>query len=270
MRKFTKEISMLIASVTAGTMACASVNAVTQADPGNCGGDTICENQPIQLSGQVTMPDVAKTEPEVLQRTAGVAVMHPEETEAVTKMPASPGFMMLDDTETPEITDDPVPVTTSEEMFKTAGDMMPPDYTETEEPYPVAGGFPVPDYLVTEEELIPEAGEAMPPEFTTPAVTTVPEELLPEAGVAMPDDITTPPVTTVQENLIATAGVAMRPDGDLDGNGKVDVTDLTELSLYLVGDRKLDQYQLDMADMNYDGKTDIVDLATLKQKIAKK
>ena len=86
----------------------------------------------------------------------------------------------------------------------------------------------------------------------------------------MPDDITTPPVPTVQENLIATAGVAMRPDGDLDGNGKVDVTDLTELSLYLVGDRKLDQYQLDMADMNYDGKTDIVDLATLKQKIAKK
>ena len=58
--------------------------------------------------------------------------------------------------------------------------------------------------------------------------------------------------------------------GDLDGNGKVDVTDLTELSLYLVGDRELDQYQLDMADMNYDGKTDIVDLATLKQKIAKK
>ena len=62
--------------------------------------------------------------------------------------------------------------------------------------------------------------------------------------------------------------------GDLDLNGKVDVTDCSHLSLYLIGDETLasiagnEAATKANADMNGDGKVNIVDLSILKSQLA--
>ncbi|MCQ2464956.1 MAG: glycoside hydrolase family 9 protein [Oscillospiraceae bacterium] len=57
--------------------------------------------------------------------------------------------------------------------------------------------------------------------------------------------------------------------GDIDFNGTVDITDLSLLSLYKIGDRKLNDAQLEAADTEYDGVVDLSDLAKLKQFLSK-
>ncbi len=57
--------------------------------------------------------------------------------------------------------------------------------------------------------------------------------------------------------------------GDIDGNGKIELTDLTTLSLYIIGDKKLNDSQLESADVMYDNEVNIADLAYFKQYISK-
>ena len=57
--------------------------------------------------------------------------------------------------------------------------------------------------------------------------------------------------------------------GDVDGNKKVEITDLTYQSMYLLGDYKLSGDTLKAADVNADGKVDLADLAHLKQYVSK-
>ncbi len=56
--------------------------------------------------------------------------------------------------------------------------------------------------------------------------------------------------------------------GDVNNNQVVDITDLSILSLHLVGDTKFDDSQKDQMDFDRDGKCDIVDLATLRSFIS--
>lgn len=58
--------------------------------------------------------------------------------------------------------------------------------------------------------------------------------------------------------------------GDLDSNGNIDVTDLTMLSLYLVGDQVFTNKQIKAADVTGDDYTDLADLARLRQFLSKK
>ena len=60
------------------------------------------------------------------------------------------------------------------------------------------------------------------------------------------------------------------PAGDVSGDGKVDVTDLTTISLALLGDLNLTDAQSKLADINHNGKVDLSDLATLRQFLSKK
>lgn len=57
--------------------------------------------------------------------------------------------------------------------------------------------------------------------------------------------------------------------GDLDGSGTADLTDLSILSLYLLGDTKLTDAQLKAADVNANGEVNIADLAHFKQYVSK-
>lgn len=54
---------------------------------------------------------------------------------------------------------------------------------------------------------------------------------------------------------------------DYDNNGKADLTDLTALSLYLIGDATWNDEQVNNFDCNADGSTNLADLAHLKQYI---
>jgi hypothetical protein len=58
--------------------------------------------------------------------------------------------------------------------------------------------------------------------------------------------------------------------GDIDLNGKIDVTDITELSLALLGDKELTKNQQRAADIDGDGAVTLADLARLQQYLSKK
>ncbi|MBR3023531.1 MAG: peptidylprolyl isomerase [Oscillospiraceae bacterium] len=73
-----------------------------------------------------------------------------------------------------------------------------------------------------------------------------------------------------QTNVVANASETDLKTGDLDGNDKIDITDLTKLSIYLVGDKELTDDQLKAADVTGDGNVDLADLAHFKQFLAKK
>ncbi len=60
-----------------------------------------------------------------------------------------------------------------------------------------------------------------------------------------------------------------RITGDIDGNGSVDLIDLSTLSLALLGDISLTENQLKPADINKDNEIDLADLVTLKQYVCK-
>lgn len=55
--------------------------------------------------------------------------------------------------------------------------------------------------------------------------------------------------------------------GDIDQSGIVDLTDLTTLSLHLVGDKEFTDDMLSISDMTNDGAVNLADLATMKQYI---
>lgn len=57
--------------------------------------------------------------------------------------------------------------------------------------------------------------------------------------------------------------------GDINADGKVDLTDLTELSLALIGDKELTENQQKAADVDDDGAVKLSDLARMRQYLSK-
>ena len=78
-----------------------------------------------------------------------------------------------------------------------------------------------------------------------------------------------PTVTPTEKNDPTTAPDAIIY-GDLDKSGIVDITDLSILSLYLLGDKKLGEDELERANTEYDSAVDLADLARLRQFLSKK
>lgn len=56
--------------------------------------------------------------------------------------------------------------------------------------------------------------------------------------------------------------------GDINSDGVINLTDLSFLSLYLLGDTEFTDKQLKTADVNGDGDVHLTDLATLMQYIS--
>ena len=57
--------------------------------------------------------------------------------------------------------------------------------------------------------------------------------------------------------------------GDINSDGKADLTDITELSLYLIGDKDLTEDQLAAADVDGDDEVKLTDLAKFRQYLSK-
>jgi surface protein len=62
----------------------------------------------------------------------------------------------------------------------------------------------------------------------------------------------------------------LRGCGDVDADGKVDITDLTMISLYNIGDYDFGGAELIFADLDKDGKVTLADLATLRMALSHK
>lgn len=151
----------------------------------------------------------------------------------------------------------------------------------------------IPDEPIMQGPEKPPQEEETPAETTAPAVTTISETTMttPEtttkeaemtAAVAVTEPAEVPAVTTTpaakEETETTTSASASETEatlpasvkGDLDGSGTVDLSDLTVLALYLLGETQLTDAQLEIMDVTGDGIVDLTDLATVKQFLAHK
>ncbi|MBR3023682.1 MAG: dockerin type I repeat-containing protein, partial [Oscillospiraceae bacterium] len=88
-------------------------------------------------------------------------------------------------------------------------------------------------------------------------------------ATASPKPTSTPKATpTADPTAKNTSGEIIY--GDVNSDGKVDVTDLSLLSLYLLDKTGIKGDGLKAADVNGDGSVALTDLATLRQFISKK
>ncbi|MBE6853306.1 MAG: hypothetical protein E7505_07490 [Ruminococcus sp.] len=237
MKKFTKEISAMLAALTAT----GSVAGYADSDKVSYAAEngyevTTCEASESYPLGGVTVVTTAGTYSFTDNEE------YPEVGDRVTDLPYE-SFPM------------PVP---TEELYPTIGDVLPEEttFTTTEE-YPTIGDVLPEETTFTTTEEYPVMGNMLPeeeyPTAGVPLVTSMPEEEYPEVGTI---------VTEVTEEIAL--GVYMPPPGDVNKDGHCDLTDLSMLSLELLGEIEFDEYTKMRADINHDGTLDLRDLGQLK------
>ena len=84
-----------------------------------------------------------------------------------------------------------------------------------------------------------------------------------------PTELPTSEPISVPSDTPTSEPVLESETGDINSDLKIDVTDLSELSLALIGDRKLSETQQKAADVDKDGKVTLSDLARMRQYLSK-
>ncbi len=125
--------------------------------------------------------------------------------------------------------------------------------------------------VVYDEEVTQPAEPTEPEEPAEPEEPTETENPAELVDPEKPEEPEKPTESTepVEPENPAEPAKTIKP-GDLDSSGTIDVTDLTEVSLALLGDRNLTDDQLKAADVDGDGTLSLADLAKLRQYLSKK
>ncbi|MBE6852012.1 MAG: glycoside hydrolase [Ruminococcus sp.] len=113
--------------------------------------------------------------------------------------------------------------------------------------------------------VLKKLSENQQPAETTPVVTTTPAVTTP-AETTTSSVVTTPAETTIQAGTMPSDQFEK---GDINKDKIVDLTDLSFLSLYLIGDNDFTDEEKKIADMDNNNKVNLADLARLKQFITK-
>ncbi len=228
MRKFTKEITALLASVAVG--ATVSTASVTSEVIVETVGEAVAPTEIVTTAG-VPLPPDDYTEPTVVTTTAGVAIQTDDYTEPTTLAGVT------------------IPAT---------------EYTDpTEEFPPVDGGLmPPDDYTDPTEEFPPTAGVPLPPDdYTEPTDPT--EEFPPLAGEpTLPDEY----IETTEE-IPPLAGDVMLVDGDIDGNGSFNSADVVSFSKHLLNKSDAEYINSYVADLCPDGDINVFDFIMMKRQL---
>ena len=95
----------------------------------------------------------------------------------------------------------------------------------------------------------------------SPEPTTASPSPTASEPTAEPTPVSPTPTTTPDTGLLL---------GDVDENGRVDITDLTTLAIHLLDKTKLSDIAAKNADVDGDGNISLTDLATLRQYLSKK
>ena len=254
MRKFIKEISALIASVSVGTAAAALISTASEENA----KPVKTSSAPIETTTEIDIPLGGVTVPPDTTTLIMGGMMPPDKTEPDTEeFPPTAGIPMP--------TDGYIEPTTEEYPPLEGIPMVPDEYIEpTTEEYPPLEGIPmVPDEYIepTTEEFPPLAGEPLPPdEFIEPTT----EEFPPLSGAPLPPDEFIEPTT--EEIIPPLAGDVAPPDGDINGDGSFNVADVVSFQKGLLNpDEMPDNWYA--ADLCFDGELDVFDLVAMKQKL---
>ncbi|WP_049962865.1 dockerin type I repeat-containing protein [Ruminococcus sp. HUN007] len=188
----------------------------------------------------------------------------PQETTASAAVtePAAPVSEtgITEETKAPEVTT--VPETTIAPQTTSVTEQTVPSETtapaETAAPVTTAASVTTP---------VPQTTTAAPASVTTPAVSLTTTAAPVTTAVS---ETTAPPVTTAAVTAQTPPPVPVHAIGDADGSGTIDISDLTTLALYLLGEINLTDAQISSIDVTGDGIVDLTDLATLKQFISHK
>ncbi len=116
-------------------------------------------------------------------------------------------------------------------------------------------------FAITDGMTAPERPVVSEPSVTEPAVT---EPSVTEPSVTEPEP-TYPSETGPNSPVIPGSRVM----GDVNGDGTTDLTDLSIMSLYLIGDAKIEESRMKYSDVDHDGRVALTDLATLRQFLSK-
>ncbi|MBR6835294.1 MAG: glycoside hydrolase family 9 protein, partial [Oscillospiraceae bacterium] len=112
-------------------------------------------------------------------------------------------------------------------------------------------------YVLTDSSAVSADPTAQPTEEPTVKPTEEPTDKPTEQPTDKP---TADPTATTAPKVTK---------GDIDNNGVVDITDVSLLSLYLIGDKKLDDAALKAADVDSDGEVRLTDAARMLQFLSK-
>lgn len=127
-------------------------------------------------------------------------------------------------------------------------------------------GFNCQDWVLESADgKVPAVTE--PPVTTTVTTTTTATETTTVTTTTTAAETTTATTTTTAETTTAPAPEIVY--GDFDGNGIVDMSDLSNLSLAILDSEVLSEDVLTRMDVTGDGKIDLTDLARLKQYVSK-
>ena len=230
MRKFTKDISALLASVAvsaaafAGAVSASSEQGAKPAAVKGAGETTTTVYETTHTVGTMTAPDETTKAYESEPNNGKIGTEMPE-----TTTEPDTNWMMAGETMT-----DPI------------GTMMPAETTTT------------PDWMTE------PIGTMMAAE-----TTTTPDWMTEPVGTMMgPDSTTTTTVTTeTTTDIPPMMGVIAPLDGDFNGDGEFGVTDVVVFQKWMHGVSKTKTYDTWAADLNYDGELDTFDLSLMKRKL---
>ena len=248
MRKFTKEISALLASVAVSTAALTGAVAASSET-----------EQPNEAGSAAKTTTVTTT-------TTGVTCIG---TEMRTTPPTEEMYKIGTEITQPVIFTEPTypmgtwvaePTTEAmpEETYPIGTWISEPTTTEatTEETYPIGTWIAEPTTTeATTEETYPIGTWIAEPTTTT-------KEMPPLAGVPMPPDDLIEPTT-----LPPLLGDIAPVDGDLDADGLFGVTDIVVFQKWLLAVPDTKIYDWSAADLYPDGTLDVFDLFLMKQKL---
>ncbi|WP_294413052.1 dockerin type I repeat-containing protein [uncultured Ruminococcus sp.] len=230
MRKFTKEISSLLAAVTVS----ATVNATY-----------VSSEENIQLSGQMTMSDADYLE---IPETAGVMVLPDEEPPIVGAEAPS------DIVTKPPVTTTTIVGTSIAEPVTTT---MPP-----------LMGDVAPETTTTVTTLPPLAGTMTSPRMTTTTTSTTLPPFMGTMTAATTTTIVTT-TTTSEEEIPPLMGEMAYIPGDANGDFEFNVADIITLQRYILHMPDAKIYDWYQADMCKDGEINIFDLVVMRRELLK-
>ena len=227
MRKFTKEITALLATAAIGAAA-GSIPASSKESIRSSGSSASSRTNNVAQS----------TESTIMGTTAAETTTYLEGTTVSTTTTAEPELQGV--TQAYDVTDD----------YYTEGTSV--SSTTTEEPTTM--GTTVGEYestTTTYEYYL---------EGTTVSSTTTQDPTL--MGTMVGDYETTTTVTTTEEPPLI--GEVMVGDGDINSDGDFDLADVISFQQYMINPKKI-SINKDSADITLDGKVDIFDLIAVKR-----